>query len=40
MASVISIIEAACGLGILVFVGITSMWYQSNKHRKDIRQSL
>lgn len=40
MASVISVIEAVGGLGILVFVGVISMWYQCNKHRKDIQQSL
>lgn len=40
MASVISVIEAVGGLGILMVIGICSMWYQLNKHRTDIRQSL
>lgn len=40
MASVVSVIEAVGGLGILVLIGVCSMWYQVNKHRKDVRQSL
>lgn len=40
MASVISVIEAVGGLGILLLVGLCSMWYQLNKHRKDVQQSL
>lgn len=40
MASVISVIEAVGGLGILMVIGICSMWYQLNKHRTDIQQSL
>ena len=40
MASVVFIIEAVVGLGILVLVGLCSMWYQLNKHRKDVQQSL
>lgn len=40
MASVVFIIEAVGGLGILVLVGLCSMWYQTNKHRKDVQQSL
>ena len=40
MASLIAVIEAVGGLGILMVIGICSMWYQLNKHRKDIRQSL
>lgn len=40
MASVVSIIEAVGGLGILLVVGVCSMWYQANKHRKDVQQSL
>lgn len=38
MATVISVIEAVGGLGFLVVIGISSMWYQLNKHRKDIQQ--
>lgn len=38
MATVISVIEAVGGLGFLVLVGLCSMWYQLNKHRKDIQQ--
>lgn len=40
MASVVFIIEAVGGLSILVLVGLCSMWYQLNKHRKDVQQSL
>ena len=40
MASVVFIIEAVGGLGILVLVGLCSMWYQLNKHRKDVQHSL
>lgn len=40
MASVVSVIEVVGGLGILIFVGVFSMWYQTNKHRKDIQQIL